>query len=154
MQELDGVDTNNDGVLILGATNAPWHLDNAFRRPGRFDRIIFVPPPDDVAKASILEIKLKDKPTDKIDFQKIIKSLQDFSGADIEAVIDIAIEEKLQTAFKTGIPEPISTSNLIDASKKHRPSTKEWFQTAKNFALYSNESGLYDPILAFLKIKK
>ncbi|RXR32620.1 ATP-binding protein [Flavobacterium piscinae] len=154
LQELDGVDTNNDGVLILGATNAPWHLDNAFRRPGRFDRIIFVPPPDDVAKASILEIKLKDKPTDKIDFQKIIKSLQDFSGADIEAVIDIAIEEKLQTAFKTGIPEPISTSNLIDASKKHRPSTKEWFQTAKNFALYSNESGLYDPILAFLKIKK
>lgn len=154
LQELDGVDTNNDGVLILGATNAPWHLDNAFRRPGRFDRIIFVPPPDDVAKTAILEIKLKEKPTDKIDFQKIIKSLQDFSGADIEAVIDIAIEEKLQSAFKTGVPEPISTSNLIDASKKHRPSTKEWFQTAKNFALYSNESGLYDPILSFLKIKK
>lgn len=154
LQELDGVDTNNDGVLILGATNAPWHLDNAFRRPGRFDRIIFVPPPDDAAKASILEIKLKDKPTDKIDFQKIIKTLLDFSGADIEAVIDIAIEDKLQTAFKTGIPEPISTNNLIDAAKKHRPSTKEWFQTAKNFALYSNESGLYDPILTFLKIKK
>jgi transitional endoplasmic reticulum ATPase len=154
LQELDGVDTDNDGVLVLGATNAPWHLDNAFRRPGRFDRIIFVPPPDEDAKASILEIKLKEKPTEKIDFQKILKSLQDFSGADIEAVIDIAIEEKLQTAFKTGIPEPISTANLIDASKKHRPSTKEWFQTAKNFALYSNESGLYDAILTFLKIKK
>lgn len=154
LQELDGVDTDNEGVLILGATNAPWHLDNAFRRPGRFDRIIFVPPPDDVAKESILEIKLRDKPTNQIDYKKIVKSLPDFSGADIEAVIDIAIEKKLEVAFKTGIPEPLLSTDLIDASKKHKPSTKEWFQTAKNFALYANESGLYDPILNFLKLKK
>ena len=52
----------NDGVLVLAATNAPWHVDPAFRRPGRFDRIIFVPPPDDNARASILDIKLKGKP--------------------------------------------------------------------------------------------
>lgn len=154
LQELDGVDTSNDGVLILGATNAPWHLDNAFRRPGRFDRIIFVPPPDDAAKESILEIKLKDKPLKQIDYKKVVKSLTDFSGADIGAVIDIAIEKKLEVAFKTGIPEPLGNQDLIEASKKHKPSTKEWFQTAKNFALYANESGLYDPILQFLKIKK
>ncbi|MBL7885400.1 MAG: AAA family ATPase [Flavobacterium sp.] len=154
LQELDGVETNNDGVLILGATNAPWHLDTAFRRPGRFDRIIFVPPPDDQARESILNIKLKGKPIDLIDSKKIAKGLTDFSGADIEALIDIAIEEKLQSAFKTGIPEPIINKDLLEASKKHKPSTKEWFQTAKNFALYSNESGLYDPILSFLKIKK
>jgi len=69
LQELDGVDTDNDGILILGATNAPWQLDNAFRRPGRFDRIIFVPPPDEEAKASILHIKLKDKPVNQIDYK-------------------------------------------------------------------------------------
>ena len=45
LQELDGIGADNEGVLILGATNAPWHLDAAFRRPGRFDRIIFVPHP-------------------------------------------------------------------------------------------------------------
>jgi transitional endoplasmic reticulum ATPase len=154
LQELDGVDTNNEGILILGATNAPWHLDTAFRRPGRFDRIIFVPPPDDVAKESILEIKLKEKPVKDIDYKKLAKSLPDYSGADIEALIDITIETKLQSAFKTGIPEPISNKDLIEASKKHKASTKEWFQTAKNFALFANESGLYDPILNFLKIKK
>ena len=54
LSELDGVDTTNEGVLILAATNAPWHLDSAFRRPGRFDRILFVPPPDLPARASIL----------------------------------------------------------------------------------------------------
>ncbi len=154
LQELDGVDTDNDGILILGATNAPWHLDNAFRRPGRFDRILFIPPPDDIAKENILEIKLKNKPISQIDYKKVAKSLADFSGADIEAVIDIAIEGKLESSFKTGIPEPIFEKDLIEASKKLKPSTKEWFQTAKNFALYSNESGIYDPILNFLKIKK
>lgn len=154
LQELDGVDTDNEGILVLGATNAPWQLDNAFRRPGRFDRIIFVPPPDDEAKESILKIKLKDKPVNQIDYKKLSKSLVDFSGADIEAVIDIAIETKLQEAFKTGIPQPIESRDLSDAARKHRPTTKEWFQTAKNYALYANESGLYDSILSFLKIKK
>ena len=49
LAELDGNIDENDGVLVLGATNAPWHLDSAFLRPGRFDRLIFVPPPDHVA---------------------------------------------------------------------------------------------------------
>ena len=46
LAEMDGDRVGNEGVLILAATNAPWHLDPAFRRPGRFDRILFVPPPD------------------------------------------------------------------------------------------------------------
>ena len=53
LSELDGVSSSNEGVLILAATNAPWHLDPAFRRPGRFDRIIFVPPPDAPARAAV-----------------------------------------------------------------------------------------------------
>src|SRR5690606_2704948 len=53
LSELDGVKASNEGVLILAATNAPWHLDPAFRRPGRFDRIIFAPPPDAIARSSI-----------------------------------------------------------------------------------------------------
>ena len=45
LAEMDGVQTCNDGVLVLAATNMPWQVDSAFRRPGRFDRILFVPPP-------------------------------------------------------------------------------------------------------------
>ncbi len=154
LQELDGVESNNDGVLVLGATNTPWHLDPAFRRPGRFDRIIFVPPPDAEARASILQLKLKDKPTEKIDFQQLAKKLDNYSGADIEAVIDIAIEEKLEKAFIDGIPGAITGNDLLSAAKKHKASTQEWFSTAKNFALFANDSGLYDDILHHLKIKK
>lgn len=152
--ELDGVDYSNEGILIIGATNTPWHLDTAFRRPGRFDRIIFIPPPDEAARASILRLKLANKPIASIDYDAIAKKLEHYSGADIEAIIDLAIEEKLDTAFTTGVPEPISTKDLLNAAKKHRASTQEWFSKAKNFALFANEGGLYDDILSYMKIKK
>ncbi|MFK7775102.1 MAG: AAA family ATPase [Saprospiraceae bacterium] len=152
LAEMDGVQYDNDGILVLAATNAPWHLDPAFRRPGRFDRIIFVPPPDDVAKKAILEIKLKEKPTESIDYQRIIKKAKDFSGADLEAVIDIAIESKLEEAMKSGIPTPLSTKDLELGVKQHRATTKEWFNTAKNYALFANDSGLYDDILKFMNL--
>ena len=83
LAEMDGNVGNNDGVLILGATNAPWHLDPAFRRPGRFDRILFVPPPDETARRSILEVMCKDKPTHALDIAAIAKKTRDFSGADL-----------------------------------------------------------------------
>ncbi|MEZ4913332.1 MAG: AAA family ATPase [Chitinophagales bacterium] len=154
LQELDGIDSTNEGVLIIGATNTPWNLDPAFRRPGRFDRIVFVPPPDITTRASILQLKLKNKPTEAIDLQRISKKTEHYSGADIDAIIDIAIEQKLESSFSDGIPKPLETNDLIDAVKKHKPSTQEWFSTAKNFAMFANDSGLYDDILTYLKIKK
>ena len=154
LQELDGINQNNEGLLILGATNMPWHLDTAFRRPGRFDRILFVPPPDAAARKAIFDLKLKEKPTDAIDSKQLAKKSPEYSGADIEAAIDIAVESKLEEAINSGVPQPLKTKDILKAIKKHKPSTKEWFVTAKNFALYANESGLYDNILEYLKIKK
>ncbi len=154
LQELDGIDSTNEGVLIIGATNTPWNLDPAFRRPGRFDRIVFVPPPDTISRESILRLKLNNKPTGNIDLQSIAKKAEYYSGADIDAIIDIAIEQKLESSFIDGIPKPLETNDLLDALKRHKPSTQEWFSTAKNFAMFANDSGLYDDILTYLKIKK
>lgn len=151
LAEMDGIQSNNDGILVIGATNAPWHLDPAFRRPGRFDRIIFVPPPDQISKQKILEILLNDKPTEKIDFAKVAEQAKYYSGADLKALVDLAIEEKLKVAFKTGVPEPITTQDLLAATKRHHASTREWFNTAKNYALFANESGIYDEILKYIK---
>jgi transitional endoplasmic reticulum ATPase len=154
LQELDGLDGNNEGLLILGATNTPWHLDTAFRRPGRFDRIIFIPPPDAEARASIFRLKLKNKPVEAPDFNTLAAKTENYSGADIEAIIDIAVEEKLEAAFVDGVPKPLTTKDLLAAAKKHKASTSEWFSTAKNFALFANDAGLYDDILTYMKIKK
>ena len=154
LSELDCVNSSNEGVLILAATNAPWHLDPAFRRPGRFDRILFVPPPDQAARASILRLLLKGKPVAEIDFDALAKKTDGFSGADLKAVIDVAVEEKLREAMKAGALQPISSRDLLEAIKRAKPTVRDWFQTARNHALYANQSGLYDEILAYMKISK
>ncbi len=154
LAELDGVKYSNEGILILGATNAPWHLDPAFRRPGRFDRIIFVAPPDQDSREKILEILLKEKPIENIDYKSIAKKTKKFSGADLQALVDLCIEDKLQASFTTGLPTPIHTKDLLKAVKRLKPSTEEWFSSARNYALYANDSGLYDDILDYLNISK
>lgn len=153
LSELDGIDSSNDGLLVLAATNAPWQMDAAFRRPGRFDRIIFVPPPDETARAEILRIHCRNKPLDNPDFAQLAKKTPNFSGADLKALLDMAIEAKLQQAMKEGIPRPLTTRDLLAAAGSVKPSTKDWFTTARNYALYSNQSGLYDEVLEYLKLK-
>jgi SpoVK/Ycf46/Vps4 family AAA+-type ATPase len=154
LNELDGIDSSNEGVLILAATNSPWYLDAAFRRPGRFDRLIFVAPPDAPARVSILQLLLKDRPTEKIDYEALAKNTAEFSGADLKAVVDMAIEGKINESMKAGRPLPLTQADLKAACGRHVATTREWFSAAKNYALYANEGGLYDDILTYLKIKK
>lgn len=154
LSEMDGVNSSNEGVLILAATNAPWSVDPAFRRPGRFDRVIFVEPPDEKAREEILAGMLHNKPVAEVDVKKIARETNDYSGADLQAVIDIAVEDKLRESLSSGVLQPIGTKDLLKGVKAHRPTTLEWFASARNYALYANESGLYDDILKFLKIKK
>lgn len=151
LSELDGISHSNDGLLILGATNAPWHLDTAFRRPGRFDRIIFVPPPDDKGKNEILALHLKDKPQKDIDIARVVAQTKNYSGADIKAIVDIAVEDKLRESMKMGTIMPLETADLLAAIKKHHCTTSEWFNIAKNYALFANESGIYNEILKYIK---
>lgn len=148
--ELDGQSHSNEGLLILAATNAPWQLDNAFRRPGRFDRIIFVPPPDEKGRQAILDLLLADKPTEGIDSAALAKKTAHYSGADLAAVVDLAVEAKLSEAIQQGKGEPLTQKSLLQALKQVKPSTKEWFTAAKNYALYANQGGLYDDILKYL----
>ncbi|MDA0813533.1 MAG: ATP-binding protein [Verrucomicrobia bacterium] len=154
LSELDSGDDANEGVLVLGATNAPWHIDGAFRRPGRFDRTIFVPPPDDDARVAILEVLVRDKPVDNLDLWALAKKTQQFSGADLKAVFDIATESALESAMKNGRIVPLTTKSLIAAAKEVKPSAKGWFDSGKNYALYANQGGFYDDVLDYLGIRK
>lgn len=154
LAEMDGVASDNEGVLILAATNAPWSVDPAFRRPGRFDRVIFVQPPDENARVEIMRSMMEGKPATEIDYNKLGANMQEYSGADIRAVIDIAVEEKLRESMSSGKLQPLQTKDLLKAVKQHRATTLEWFSSARNYALYANESGLYDDILQYLKLKR
>jgi AAA+ superfamily predicted ATPase len=153
LAELDGVEASNEGLLVLAATNAPWHLDGAFLRAGRFERTIFVPPPDLEARVRILEIHCHGKPTLDLDCEAVARKTDGYSGADLRAVVDHAVEARLTDAMKTGIVEPLRTRDLLAAAKEVRPTIKDWLSTARNYVLYANQGGLYDDVRAYLGLK-
>ncbi|MBI3821931.1 MAG: AAA family ATPase [Planctomycetes bacterium] len=153
LSEMDGVNTSNEGVLILAATNAPWHLDSAFRRPGRFDKILFVPPPDAAARAVIVRLCTHGKPQVDLDCAAVAAGTDGFSGADIKALVERAVEEKLKDAMRTGVPKPLSTRDLLAAAQAMKPSTREWFADARNYAMYANEGGQYDELVKYMKLR-
>src|SRR3712207_3422322 len=91
LTELDGIQALS-GVVVIAATNRADMIDPALLRPGRFDKIVFVPMPDKVARQRILEIHAKDKPMGPdVDFAKISEMTEGFSGADTSAVANTAV---------------------------------------------------------------
>ena len=72
--ELDDISGNNEGVFLLAATNHPWDVDSALRRPGRFDRTLLVLPPDTAAREGVFRYHLKERPVAGIDLAKLARS--------------------------------------------------------------------------------
>jgi len=152
LSEMDGFVKNNSGVLILGATNVPWAIDPAFRRPGRFDRVLFVPPPDRAARAAILKILLAGRPTSSsIDHEALATRTSGFSGADLENLVDTAADRAIAASLDKNTEIPIDHAHLTAALGEIKSTTIEWLTTARNYARYSNEGGQYDEVLDFLK---
>ena len=152
LSEMDGFAQDNAGVLILGATNIPWAVDSAFRRPGRFDRVVFVAPPDREARNEILRLHMEGRPGyENIEFEMIAEKTSGFSGADLENLIEAAANEAIDISLETDDVLPIDTNLLLNTLKDVRATTTEWLSSARNYARYSNEGGLYDEVLTFLE---
>ncbi|MEV0200501.1 AAA family ATPase [Nonomuraea sp. NPDC050691] len=153
LAELDGVDQHaNEGVLVLAATNAPWYIDVAFRRPGRFDQLVFVPPPDHAARAAILRILCRDKPLAEMDFDAVARVTELFAGADLKGVVDRAVEAKLHQSISAGRAIPLSTPDLLAAAQAVKPAAvREWLGTARNYVMHANDSGAWDELMPWIK---
>ena len=150
LSEMDDVGKPDKPVLVVGATNTPWSVDSALRRPGRFDRVIFVPPPDQTAREEILKLHLREKPIEDIDYPKIASKLDKFSGADIRDLVDRGVELAIRRAMRSGKTEPVTNSDLLRTATEMRPSTIEWLATANDYVRYSNQSGLYDRVKDYI----
>jgi len=152
LNEMNGFNDQNEGILFLGATNVPWSLDSAFRRPGRFDRTIFVPPPDRVARSFILNLLLKDRPvSDDLDKKSITEKTSGFSGADLEALVEAAVDYAIDDSEGQDDLTPLSNMHFQEALLEVQSSTGEWLGLAKSYSEYSTRDGLYDDLRAFLK---
>ena len=155
LTEMDGINSNNDKLLVLGATNEPWSVDSAFRRPGRFDRVIFVPPPDEKARAEILKIHSRGKNVDPtVPWDKLSSQMENFSGADIRQVVEQAVERAVADAIRSGDLRPVNHTDFKISLKTRRPTTMEWLRRSRNYVNFANKDGYYDDLQAFLERAK
>jgi SpoVK/Ycf46/Vps4 family AAA+-type ATPase len=158
LHEMDSVANPSSGrgvgVFVLAATNHPWDVDPALRRPGRLDRTILVLPPDAPAREAILRYHLRGRPLAGVDLGGIVRRTGDFSGADLAHLCDTAAELALQSSVRTGRVRPIDMSDVDAALRQITPSIGPWLQTARNVAMFANSGGEYDDLLAYLKAKK
>jgi SpoVK/Ycf46/Vps4 family AAA+-type ATPase len=154
LSELDGVDNQNENVYVLAATNHPWDVDVALRRPGRFDRMVLVLPPDAAARDVILRTHLKDRPIAGVDTGKLAQMTEGFSGADLAHVCETAGEKAMMEAVRTGEVRMIEMRDLEAAVREVKPSTGPWFEAARNVVTFANSDGTYDDLLAYMKRRK
>ena len=117
LAELDGFDALND-VKIIAATNRPDILDDALLRPGRFDRVIEIPLPDDESRKAILEVHVKGMNTQRIQMKRIVEKTQGYSGAELKATCVeagmIAIRDNRSTVTNADM---LAAVNRLDRKK-------------------------------------
>ena len=154
LMELDGVQNSNEGVFVLAATNHPWDVDVALRRPGRLDRTVLVLPPDETARLAILTRNMEERPTDRINLAKVAKRTDGLSGADLAGLCEAAGELALHDSIRSGQARPITESDFDRALKDVHASTTPWFTIAHGYAVYANDGGQYDDLLAYVREKK
>lgn len=154
LTEMDGIDGTNEGVFILAATNVPWDVDPALRRPGRFDRSVAVLPPDEPARHAILHHHLRSRPVEGIDLAQLARQTAGFTGADLAHLADSAVEYAMMDSLKTGNVRMVTMQDFKNALKQVRPSAGPWFSTARNIVAYGNRDGQYDELAAYMKANK
>ena len=154
LSEMDGLSADNEGVFVLGATNHPWDVDVALRRPGRFDRMVLVLPPDHAARQAILRYHLRSRPIANIDLHELAERTNGYSGADLAHVCETAAERALLDSARSGTVRMIEMADLLAALKEVRPSVGPWLDTARNVAQFANEDGTYDDLLGYLRKRK
>jgi SpoVK/Ycf46/Vps4 family AAA+-type ATPase len=154
LEEMDSATNLNDGVYVLGATNSPWDVDTALRRPGRFDRMIFVGLPDPEARAGIVRYHLRDRPVAGIDLKSIANRTEGFSGADLAYLCDTATQLGMADSLRSGQVRPVGMADIDTAIAQIKPSTGPWFETARNVVEFANNDGTYDELAKYLRRRK
>ncbi|MFP4608101.1 MAG: AAA family ATPase [Candidatus Natronoplasma sp.] len=145
LSELDGLESE-EKMIVVGSTNKPNMLDPALLRPGRLDKIIYVPPPDFESRVEILRIHLWDKPVDpSVDLAEIAEETERFSGADLANLCNEAATQAMTRAMKTRRQSAITQEDFDMIIPKIKPSIKinmikEYEQAKQDFERRMHES--------------
>ncbi|VVB98813.1 VCP-like ATPase [uncultured archaeon] len=130
--EMDGIESNNANVLVVGATNAPWDVDPALRRSGRFGKAIYIPEPDYKSRLEILKMHTKRVPAaHAIAFNRIALATIGYASADLKMIVEEAAAIPWRQAFKSGRQRAVTTEDFIEAIRKKKSSLPPWYEQAK-----------------------
>jgi transitional endoplasmic reticulum ATPase len=121
LTSMDGLESL-DNVVVIGATNRPDILDPALLRPGRFDRILLVPVPDEAARLKILQVHTRNMPLSGVDLESLAKRLVGYVGADIESLCREAAMIALREDRKAKV---VTMEHFEEAMSIVKPSTDE-----------------------------
>ncbi|SDF97037.1 transitional endoplasmic reticulum ATPase [Methanolobus vulcani] len=147
LAQMDGVDTASDDLLVLAATNEPWAIDPALRRPGRFSKLVFVPEPDLEARKAILQIHLKKRPIDAdLDISYLAEITDSYSGADLAAICKEAADIPLGEALRGGDPRKIRLQDFETVLQKRKPSIVSWYIEAKTAVRKTGEEDVFSEL--------
>jgi SpoVK/Ycf46/Vps4 family AAA+-type ATPase len=149
--QLDGAGARNEQLLILAATNMPWDIDPAMKRPGRFSRQIFIAPPDATARTAIFRLKLHELPCDLVDVQQLAQQTKLFSGADIDGVVEYAKDAVLGEIIESGNERNISMHDLANACDQCRPTTLDWLDTVTTMLKYGGDAPAFKEVKEYLQ---
>ncbi|MCJ7634241.1 AAA family ATPase, partial [Candidatus Bathyarchaeota archaeon] len=128
LTELDGLETLQN-VVVIAATNRPDIVDPALLRPGRFDRLIYVPEPDETSRYKIVKIYTKNMPLDKeIDLAFLAKAMKGYSGADIQAVCNEAAMNAMRRNDKFVMPDDFKKA-LDRMGPTITPDIEVWYKS-------------------------
>ena len=119
LADLGGFKDSKNLLLVLGATNKPWAIDEAVFRTGRFDEKVYVAPPDLPAREKILELNLKGaKVADDVDFSAIAAEMENASGSDMAAVVSAAKRSALGRAIREDAEPVITDEDFAEARRR------------------------------------
>lgn len=132
LYEMDGVEARNENVLVVAATNAPWDVDPALRRAGRFTKLIYIGEPDEKMRVEVLKYHAKGRPiSPAIDWWRLARATDGYANADLKAVSDDAAAIPWLEARKTGRQRNINMRDYLTAIEKKRSSLPAWYESAK-----------------------
>jgi transitional endoplasmic reticulum ATPase len=136
----------------MAGTNAPWDVDPALRRPGRFSKLILVPPPDQESRKQIFKIQCKKKPVDTtVDFEDLAKRTDGYSSADISQICNEAADIPLSEAIAGTPPRKILQQDFYEVLKKRTSSITPWFRLAKASIEKSGEKDIFQDLFTYIE---
>ena len=118
LTQIQGFEKNKNNLIVIAATNRPWDIDSAFLRPGRFDRRIYVPLPDEATREAMIRNKLRNVPVaSDLNFEGIVEMTEGFNGADVTAFCEKLKDLAISREIRGGQKAEINNSDVQIASR-------------------------------------